>query len=51
MKSLLKRRGKGGIDLAVSEAFVNKCLILVAGKDKNGTHFTSSTLFLLGKIA
>lgn len=51
VKSLLKERDWRGIDLAVSEAFVNKCLTLVAGKDENQTCFTSSTMLLLGKIS
>lgn len=51
MRRLVKERDWGGIDHAVSEAFVNNCPILVADKDENRTHFTSSTMFLLEKIS
>jgi len=51
VKSLPKEGNWGATDLAVSEAFMNTCLILVAGKEENRTHFTSSTMLLLGKIS
>lgn len=43
-EKLTKGKGLGWNRSCVSEAFVNKCLILVVGKDENWTYFTCSTM-------
>lgn len=50
MESLLKERDWSGIDHAVSEAFVNKCLILVAEHTSQAAQSSFKKRFLKSSL-